>query len=61
MLKALFLACADAAVAPIVLALKRFGATLQDLPNLNAYHDKMQVCPAVCKHTAVSLGICWCT
>ena len=37
----------DAAVAPIVLALKRFGATFQDLPNLNAYKDKMEVRPLI--------------
>ena len=35
--------CTDAAVGPFVLALKRFGASLKEWPNLAKYADSLQV------------------
>ena len=34
---------ADTAVGPFVLALKRFGASLKEFPNLSKYADTLQV------------------
>lgn len=37
------LGCADAAAGPFVLALKRFGASLKEFPNLAKYSNSLQV------------------
>ena len=38
-----YLGYADTAAGPFVLALKRFGASLKEFPNLAKYSDSLQV------------------
>ena len=45
---------ADAAVGPFVLALKRFGASLKEMPNLAKYADTLQVRLLVAAHPSCS-------
>ena len=42
------LLCADTAVGPFVLAVKRFGATFKEFPNLAKYAVSLEVKPLAC-------------